>query len=171
MTDLTVDTVIDDPRWLEVLPEFEDIAKRASALALTATNAPDLPFAVSILACNDARIMELNKSFRDKEGPTNVLSWPAVDLSAGKAGEPPYPPSAGPLPGAASLGDVAIARQTCEREAKDAGKPLKNHVMHLILHGCLHLLGYDHETPEDAELMEAIEISALDSAGIPDPYV
>ena len=68
------------------------------------------------------------------------------------------------------LGDVAIALQTVVEEAGQLGRPLKNHAMHLILHGCLHLLGYDHETPRDAELMEDIERRALARAGVPDPF-
>ncbi len=68
------------------------------------------------------------------------------------------------------LGDVAIALGTVVKEAEAAGLPLKSHTMHLILHGCLHLLGYDHETPQDAELMEELERRALSRAGIADPY-
>ena len=85
-------------------------------------------------------------------------------------GDAPLPPPATPESQPILLGDVAIALQTCAREAKAASKPLKNHVTHLILHGVLHLLGYDHETSEDAERMEGIEREALAKAGIPDPY-
>jgi len=126
---------------------------------------------ISVLACSDARIQELNTEFRDKPSPTNVLSWPAYDLAPAMPGEmPPIPPKHafdGPNP----LGDVAIALQTCVQEAEKGGIPLKNHVTHLILHGCLHLLGFDHQTEEDAVRMEGIESRALTRIGIPDPYV
>ena len=123
-----------------------------------------------VLACDDDRIAALNADHRGMARPTNVLSWPAFDLAPAAPGSrPPAPPMAAPGAGL-PLGDVAIALQTCLREAESAAIPLKTHVIHLILHSVLHLLGYDHQTEADAELMEGIESTAMTGAGFPDPY-
>lgn len=166
-----VDLVVEEPAWLDALPEMEAIAEDAARLALSVVDLAPEDFSVALLACDDERIAGLNSDFRDKPTPTNVLSWPTAELGAAAPGEMPKTPKSGPFPGPTPLGDVAIALQTCEHEAKSAAKPLKNHVTHLILHGCLHLLGYDHETPRDAALMEGIERRALARIGIDDPYV
>lgn len=168
---MPVELIVEEPAWLAVLPDLERVVAAAAALAISEISLPPDSFSVSVLACDDTRIAELNSDFRDKPAPTNVLSWPTVDLTPETAGDVPAAPPQSPLPGPTPLGDVAIALQTCELEAKDAAKPLKNHVTHLILHGCLHLLGYDHVRPEDAALMEGIESRALARIGIPDPYV
>jgi probable rRNA maturation factor len=111
----------------------------------------ELPEAeVSILFTDDAHIQRLNAAWRGKDKPTNVLS---------------FPQGAGPL-----LGDVVLASETVAREAALAGKPLEAHMVHLIVHGFLHLLGYDHEREDEAEEMEALERAALERMGIADPY-
>ncbi|MEM7190629.1 MAG: rRNA maturation RNase YbeY [Pseudomonadota bacterium] len=145
------------------------VVKSAAGMALDAAGISD-PCEIAVLACDDARIAALNEDFRGKFQPTNVLSWPAHDLAPLIPGETPSHPPAPFDQDSIALGDVAIALQTCESEAKSAGIPLKNHVMHLILHGCLHLLGYDHETEADAVLMEGLESRAMIEAGFPDPY-
>lgn len=122
---------------------------------------------ISLLGCDDARIAVLNGDFRDKPQATNVLSWPSDERAAETDGAPPVPPE-GPDP---ELGDIAIAYDTCAREAAEQGKPMTDHVTHLLVHGCLHLLGYDHIRPADAALMERIEMEVLASLGIPNPYV
>lgn len=166
-----VDLIVEAPGWKAALPDLHAVATRAAELALGAADLDPAGFSVSLLACDNARIAALNAGFRGRAAPTNVLSWPAFPLApAGPGARPPRPPgssAAGRMP----LGDVAIALETVVREAEDRRLPLKNHTMHLILHGCLHLLGYDHERPEDAELMEDLERRALARAGIPDPYV
>ncbi|WP_299691737.1 rRNA maturation RNase YbeY [uncultured Tateyamaria sp.] len=124
---------------------------------------------VSLLGCDDARIATLNADFRDKPGPTNVLSWPDTDLAAATDGATPAAPDPDP-DGAVSLGDIAIAYETCAREALDQGKPFGDHVTHLLVHGTLHLLGYDHIRPGDAALMERTEVKILGNLGVPDPY-
>lgn len=166
-----VDLIIEEPGWQRALPDLDSVATTAAGLALEAAGLPRDSFSISLLACGDARISALNAEFRGKAAATNVLSWPSLPLSPPAPGKPPPSPPAGP-PGAARLplGDVAIALDTVLAEAADRGLPLKNHAAHLILHGCLHLLGYDHETPEDAGLMEDIERRALARIGIPDPY-
>jgi len=126
-------------------------------------------FAVSLLACDDARISELNADFRAKPTPTNVLSWPAEALAPEQEGATPFPPDADD-PMGAELGDIAIAWETCMREAVEQGKPAAAHVTHLLVHGVLHLLGYDHIREKDAELMERCERRILAALGIADPY-
>lgn len=121
------------------------------------------PVEISLLACDDGAIAELNKDFRGKASPTNVLSWPAEELTPPAL---PQPDPDGTLP----LGDIAISFDTCAREAAAAGKPLDLHVTHLIVHGVLHLLGYDHEIDSDAEVMERLEVEILGNLGHPDPY-
>ncbi len=173
MNEPLVDLMIEEDGWRAALPRLEEIANEAAAAAISAAELETDLFAICVLACGDERIAELNATHRDKPGPTNVLSWPAFDLAPVTPGaRPPKPPvDPGASPGRQlALGDVAIALQTVVREAETASIPLKNHVFHLILHGCLHLLGFDHETVEDAGVMEAIEIQVLDRHGIASPY-
>ncbi|MCI5109784.1 MAG: rRNA maturation RNase YbeY [Marivita sp.] len=168
MTTLT-DIVIEDPRWDAA--GLEDIAEAAAIKALEYLGFPISGYEIAVLACDDERIAELNAEFRGKPTPTNVLSWPTFDLAAeddGAAPTPPPPPD--PLMGE-SLGDIAIAYDTCLREAEDAGKSLHDHATHLIVHGVLHLLGYDHIRDRDATLMEGLETRILGKMGVADPYM
>ena len=124
---------------------------------------------VSVLGCDDARIAALNAEFREKPTPTNVLSWPAEELAAEEAGAPPAQPEPD-FTGEIPLGDIAISYDTCAREAEAADKPMADHVAHLMVHGVLHLLGYDHIRDPDATLMERLEVEILGKLGIEDPY-
>ncbi|MEM7212827.1 MAG: rRNA maturation RNase YbeY [Pseudomonadota bacterium] len=171
MSAQVTDLVIEAEAWTEALPELPVIAEQASQMALAVLPEGHRRAEVCVMACDDARISELNTAHRGKQSPTNVLSWPAFKLSAeAPGGDPALPPHASENAPPTFLGDVAIALQTTQKEADAASRPLKNHVLHLILHGCLHLLGYDHETQEDAEVMEGIERRAMLAAGCPDPY-
>ncbi|MCR9125695.1 MAG: rRNA maturation RNase YbeY [Rhodobacteraceae bacterium] len=164
---MAIDIVADDPRWDAVA--LEDICARAeAALAARLALDPDDLEAV-LLACDDARIGGLNETFRGKPAPTNVLSWPAQTLAAAAPGAPPAAPRPGP-DAVIALGDLALAWETCNSEARAADKPLADHVTHLIVHGMLHLLGYDHIRTADAELMEGLEVEILGSMGLNDPY-
>jgi probable rRNA maturation factor len=160
-----VEVVIEDERWQAA--GIETLALRAVTAGLVAVGRDPRAHALALLACNDARIAALNGDFRGKATPTNVLSWPAFD------GPPPLPGEEGddreegdPL----ALGDIAIAYETCLREAEAGGISLADHATHLVLHGLLHLLGHDHEAEDDAEAMEKIETKTLASLGISDPY-
>ena len=161
------DITVTDPRWQALA--FDELASTAVTRVLVWAELDPDGCEVSILACDDMRIAELNDAFRGQNKPTNVLSWPAEDLAAGQDGGHPAPPKAD-FTGEVVLGDIAIAFETCNREAQDAAKPLAAHVTHLIVHGMLHLLGYDHERDRDATLMERIEVEILGSMGVSDPY-
>lgn len=161
-----IDVVIEDPRWTQL--GLRDLARDSVSATLDAVQV-SAPFELSVLGCDDARIAALNTEFRGKPEPTNVLSWPETDLSAEKDGDLPQAPV--PTPdGVLSLGDIAIAYETCVREAAEQGKPPEHHVAHLLVHGTLHLLGYDHIRDRDATRMEALEVKLLGILGVPDPY-
>ncbi|MDG1472135.1 MAG: rRNA maturation RNase YbeY [Ascidiaceihabitans sp.] len=162
---MSVDVVTEDARWQDAgLDALAQTAAQACLAYLAISGAE-----VALLGCDDARITELNADFREKPTATNVLSWPAEDLAAEDAGDTPHAPTPD-FDGSLELGDIAISYDTCAREAADAGKPMGDHVTHLIIHGVLHLLGYDHIRDQDATLMEAIEVQILGKMGIDDPY-
>ena len=161
---MEIDILIEDDGWDK--SALEALAAQACETTLDELGLEPQQYAVSILACGDERIATLNAEFRGKPAPTNVLSWPSEDRAPEVPGAVPAPPDAGDP----ELGDIAIAWETCEREAEAAGLALQAHVTHLVVHGVLHLLGYDHETDEDASLMERLEVEILASLGVADPY-
>ncbi len=161
-----LDVLIEDARWNSL--KLEELAGDAAAQTLGHLGLPG-DAGISLLACDDARISVLNTDFRGKPGPTNVLSWPAEELAPGEAGADPAPPEPD-FDGALTLGDIAIAWETCAREAEAAGKPMADHVTHLVVHGLLHLLGYDHVRDKDATLMQGLESQILGKMGLDDPY-
>ncbi|MCV2868768.1 rRNA maturation RNase YbeY [Defluviimonas sp. WL0002] len=163
-----VDTLIEDARWDAF--GLDDLAGKAAAATLEALGLPAAGFVISLLGCDDARIAELNADFRGKSQPTNVLSWPAEERAAEGEGEAPDLPRPGPEGMPEELGDIAIAWETCEREAAEQGKSVHDHVTHLLVHGTLHLLGYDHIRDGDAALMEGTEIRILEHMGLTNPY-
>ncbi len=163
-----VEVVLEDPRWEEL--GLAPLAERAARAGLAAAGLAPQGYEIALLACGDARIATLNARFRGKPVATNVLSWPAHDLAPDAPGATPHPPPDpdGEFP--EGLGDIAIAYDTVAAEAATAGIPMADHAFHLVLHGVLHLLGYDHQTASDAALMEGIETRTLVSLGVPDPY-
>lgn len=164
---MDVDILIEESAWEAV--GFEYLATRAIRATLEHLKVDVQTAELSVLGCNDARIAALNADFRDKPIPTNVLSWPSQDLAPQHDGQAPQTPKPDP-DGTLPLGDIAIAYETCAREADDQRKLLTDHVTHLIIHGTLHLLGYDHIRDLDATLMEAIETEILGKMGYDDPY-
>lgn len=166
--DMLVDIVIEDDRWEEF--GLAPLAERA-AQATLAHLGMGAGYQLVLMGCDDGRIAELNADFRGKPQPTNVLSWPSEDRAADTAGNDPGLPEAGDADEPAELGDIAIAYETCAREAAEQDKPMADHVTHLIVHGVLHLLGYDHIDEADATLMEGHEVSILASLGLNDPYL
>ena len=146
-----IEIQIEDAGWRALLPQAEALAQAAAAASLAAL--PTLPSGdLVVLLTNDAEVRELNARFRGKDQPTNVLSFPA--------GANPH----------GHIGDVALALGVCSAEARTQGKPLADHLQHLVAHGVLHLVGYDHQDEVEAEAMEALERGILASLGVPDPY-
>ena len=146
-----IEVEIEDAAWTAALPDAAAVAERAATAAL-GTVAGDMV----VLLTDDATVRDLNARFRDKDRPTNVLSFPAAEMT---------------LPGQAPhLGDLVLAFGVCAAEAEAQGKTLADHLSHLTVHGVLHLLGRDHEAEAEAEEMEAEERTILASLGVADPY-
>lgn len=158
---MDIETEIEAP-WPQ--GDWEALAARASdAVVAVAPELGNPRLSCSLLLTSDLEIHALNREWREKDKPTNVLSFPMLnrdDLLALAADGPPE-----------LLGDIVLAHETCVREAAEKHVALEHHAAHLIVHGLLHLAGHDHETsPGDAEAMEALEIKALALIGIADPY-
>lgn len=151
-----IDIEIEDDRWLDALPDVSEIVETGIAAALKAAKFKEQADVV-VLLCDDAEMKQLNAEYRNKDKATNVLSFPAPKSMRVK----------GVLE---HLGDMALGYETCIREAKEQGKPLRNHVLHLSVHGALHLVGFDHIADDEAETMEAMERDILAALGVPDPY-
>lgn len=160
---MSVDVIIEDERWEAA--GLDAIARRAADAALGHLGLEPTNWEVVVMGCDDDRIAALNADFRGKPRPTNVLSWPTEERGARSEGDVPEPPQGDP-----ELGDIAIAYDTCLAEAEAAGRPLSDHALHLVVHGTLHLLGYDHVREGDGDLMEAAEIAILAKLGLPNPY-
>jgi len=152
--------------WRTALPEAAALCRRAARAALAARRAELGPGAmeVSIVLADDDMVRGLNRSYRDRDEATNVLSFPALE-GAALASPGPRPDGAPVM-----LGDVAVAFETARTEALAEDKPLAHHLVHLVVHGVLHLLGYDHHDPVAAEIMEKLEAEVLAGLGVPDPY-
>ncbi len=149
------DLLIADERWIGLDPE--KLIARCRRAALAETGEQRLRRQLSVLLTDDEGVRVLNRDYRGKDRPTNVLSFPADPL-------PGLPEEGQPL------GDLAFAYETCAGEATDKGLPIEHHASHLIVHGLLHLVGYDHIGEDEAEAMEALEIRVLARLGIGDPY-
>ena len=143
-----------DPLWRGKLPDYRRRLGQAARAALRAAEA-DTPVAVTVVLADDALVRSLNGTYRGKDKATNVLSFSLPQDLAGER----------------LLGDVVLARQTVAREAKVQGKSFAAHAIHLVVHGVLHLTGFDHEKPTAAKKMEALERAILAELGIADPYL
>ena len=142
-----IEVELEDAAWTAALPDAAAVAERAATAALGGVEGD-----VVVLLTDDATVRDLNARFRDKDRPTNVLSFPAAASAA------PH------------LGDLVLAFGVCAAEAQAQGKTLADHLSHLTVHGVLHLLGRDHEDEAEAEEMEAEERTILASLGVADPY-
>jgi probable rRNA maturation factor len=156
---LALERVDDDGDWTAFGPVDELIAGVARVLAEAAELSGAYPATAAVALSSNAAVRRLNAAYRGKDKPTNVLSFPA-----------PEPPPDMPDGEQRELGDVVLAIETLLDEAKAAGIPPAHHFQHLLIHGLLHLIGYDHETDGEAERMEALETALLARLGIPDPY-
>jgi probable rRNA maturation factor len=161
----TIALTVGDPAWGRHLADPERTCREALAAALA--RVPDSPrlarAEVSVLLTDDATVRRLNADYRGRDRPTNVLSFPLFEDALARD---PAPCPAGAVP----LGDIVLAFETVRDEAAAEAKPLPHHVSHLLIHGCLHLLGYDHQEAADAARMEGLERDILAQLGIPDPY-
>lgn len=148
--------------WLSAVPAVRRVCRRAAVAALAAAETSLAESELSMMLTDDATIADLNRRYRGRDAPTDVLSFSNPDLKPGT------PPSAGAAP--ALLGDVVVAFETASADAAEDGKSLSDHLAHLVVHGVLHLLGYDHEDDGDARSMEALEVAVLAGLGIENPY-
>lgn len=154
---MDISVIVNDPGW-NVLADYGEAIESACHAACQAANVADRNFEVSIVLGSNAQIADLNRVWRGKTGPTNVLSFPATL------------PRSNPADAIPPLGDIILAFGVVADEARQQSKTLHAHFSHLVVHGLLHLLGYDHQDDRAAELMEAIEATALQSIGVADPY-
>jgi len=144
-----IDVEIEDEAWRAALADAERLVRLTAEATLEQV---EFEGGLAVLLTDDAQVAELNRKFRGQDKPTNVLSFPSR------------------LNPEAHLGDVALAFGVCAREAEAQGKPLAQHLQHLVAHGVLHLVGYDHETDAEAQEMEGLERVVLAGLGVPDPY-
>jgi probable rRNA maturation factor len=155
--------------WEAAVADVEQRIEAAARAAFDAADRPDIlgvaPAEMSLVLADDALVRTLNRDYRDKDKPTNVLSFALLDGSddtddvlARDEGMPIL------------IGDVILAFETVQREAREQGKSVEDHLTHLVIHGVLHLLGYDHLSDPDADRMERLETSILARMGIADPY-
>ncbi len=153
--DISVDIV--DERWQEAAPGGVEPLVLDAVHAVLAMHGTAAPVEMGLRLTDDEEIHALNRDWRGMDKPTNVLSF-ALDEDAVVPGAP------------VPLGDVVVAFDTCAREAADEGKTLADHLRHLVVHGTLHLLGFDHEDDAEADIMEDAERRILAGLGVSDPY-
>lgn len=166
---ISIDTAISDPAWEESCGDCEAIVEKAihavfehspvAKALLKKKIAPE----ISVVLANDDLVHTLNRDYRDKDKPTNILSFAMLDTDDGW--------QAPDHPGPCALGDLVLAYETVKREAGEENKTFESHLTHLLIHGTLHLLGYDHLEDAAAEEMETIEIQILNVFGIKNPYI
>jgi probable rRNA maturation factor len=157
-----------EPGWPDL--DWTAIGARAAAAAISQTPHGELATAdavieIAVRLTSDDEVHQLNRQYRDKDKPTNVLSFPMIepdliDVITQNSDD-----------GEVLLGDIVLAHGVCAAEAADKGITVEQHATHLIVHGVLHLLGYDHQGDSEAEAMESMERAALETLGIPDPYL
>ncbi len=153
-----IDVNIEDKRWLKYEPKISSKAKQIIKIALSESKAKinSCQIEISLLLTNDKHIQVLNKQYRSKDKPTNVLSFPIDSVDSTQE--------------VICLGDIIVSLETITDEALQQNKDFMNHFSHMLVHGVLHLLGYDHIKPKDAIKMESLEIDILQIMGISNPY-
>lgn len=140
---------VKNKKWKDVLPKYRSVCRKAISSVLDLTTCE-----VSIVLADDLFVHQLNLEYRNIDKPTNVLSFPVPFVDV------PMRP----------MGDIVLALETVMREAKEQKKSLEEHLTHLLIHGALHLSGYDHILDEEAKVMESLEIEKVTSLGFEDPY-
>jgi probable rRNA maturation factor len=148
---LSIDVLVESPLWKD-LPDAPADVRKAINAAAAAISSPGGE--VAVMLADDATLRRLNRQWRGIDKPTNVLSFPASGSAT-----------------TAMLGDIVIAYETLARESRDEGKEIVHHLSHLVVHGFLHLMGYDHQNDSDADTMEKLETDILARLRVPDPYL
>ena len=159
---LDIDVLAESPAWRDGFPATENVCREAAVAAFDGGCHGAGRAEVSLVLSDDARVKLLNQEFRGRDRATNVLSFPnhtAAELAA------PWPPDRPML-----LGDIVVAYETIAAEAVAERKDFSHHLGHLVVHGMLHLLGYDHRTETEADEMEWLETRILATLGVPNPY-
>jgi probable rRNA maturation factor len=159
--------------WEAAVADVEQLVEAAARAAFEAAERPEIlngaTAEMSLVLADDALVQTLNRDYRDKDKPTNVLSFALLDGSDDSDDDTDdVLARAEGMP--ILIGDVILAFETVQREAREQGKSIGNHLTHLVIHGVLHLLGYDHQSDPDADRMERLETSILARMGIADPY-
>ena len=157
-------------KWNRAFPQMRGKIEQAAVYAFTRAKKPAAfkrrVFEINVILTDDANVKTLNKNYRGKNKPTNVLSFPQINLQRFSRTDLDIFPRSNAIP----LGDIVLAFQTIRTECQTQIKTMENHVIHLIVHGTLHLLGYDHMRASEAKAMEKLECDILDVLGYPDPY-
>jgi probable rRNA maturation factor len=158
---LTIEILVTDSGWTRLLPDPQAWARPVLDRAAGLLPAGSLPeeAEVSVLLADDAAVRRLNRDYRNQDKATNVLSFPSQPVPGVPVSET-----------GALLGDIAMARETVLAEAEAGDLPFDHHATHLLVHGFLHLLGFDHQTDAEAAVMEGLETGILKTLDIPDPY-
>lgn len=170
MIKLKVHLDIASGRWKKSFPNMKEKIEQAVAAAFLGAKKPNAfrrrTFEISVILTDDGNLKTLNKNYRGKNKPTNVLSFPQLNLRSFRRGALDIFPVKSEIP----LGDIVLAFQTIRRESLEQGKLFEDHLIHLIVHGTLHLFGYDHENRKEIKIMEKLECDILETLGYPDPY-
>ena len=161
-----IEITLQEPEWTALIPDYDEVVHHLTSLTLQHAIETDLkyPLELSVVLANDTFIQTLNRTHRDQDKPTNVLAFPNLEnpqLTLLADAVPPFP---------SNLGDVVLALETCKAEAFAQDKSLQHHFSHLLIHGLLHLLGFDHLTDKQANAMESLEMEILQDLGIKNPY-
>jgi probable rRNA maturation factor len=159
---ISVEVSVHCDAWLAACPGADALAVAAAraALSRTARPAAGAPLILALILTDDAEQRGLNRAYRGRDAATNVLAFAITDPASASS----------PVGAPVLLGDVVLAFATVEREAVEQEKPLAHHLVHLVVHGVLHLLGFDHQNAVEAAAMEAREVEILKTLGVPDPY-
>jgi probable rRNA maturation factor len=170
MTNLTITLDKASGKWNRAFPLMQGKIEQTAACAFMRAKKPAAfkrrAFEINIILTDDSNVKTLNKNYRGKNKPTNVLSFPQINLQKFRRTELDMFPRQQAIP----LGDIVLAFQTIRAECLAQDKSLENHVIHLVVHGTLHLLGYDHMRAGEAKAMEKLECDILAILGYPDPY-
>jgi probable rRNA maturation factor len=155
--DVTLEVFVEDANWDKALQDHTLLAETAIRAACTQKICAKTSLECNLILANDSYVQKLNREFRGKDKPTNVLSFPTPQNSL--------------TLDETSIGDIFLALETIQKEALSEEKQFAHHFQHLVIHGFLHLLGYDHENESDAKIMEDLEIKTLATLGIHNPYL